>query len=58
MTIFGREFEIERLSDDVLKKNGWLCDLLHYWHPSGAAIGRHTDQEGEEHSVWRYAKVI
>jgi hypothetical protein len=49
MTIFGREFEIERLSDGVLKENGWLCDLLHHWHPSGDAIGGHGDQEGKEH---------
>ena len=49
MTIFGRKFEIERLSDVVLNENRWLCDLLHHWHPSGDPIGRDTDQEGKEH---------
>jgi hypothetical protein len=48
MTIFGREFQIERLSDGVLNENGWLRDLLLHWHPSGDAIGRHTDQEDKE----------
>jgi hypothetical protein len=49
LTIFGREFQIERLCDCVLKENGWLSDLLQLWHPSGDAIGRDTDQEGKEH---------
>jgi hypothetical protein len=49
MTIFDREFQIERLSDGVLKENGWLRDQLHLWHPSGDAIGRHTDQGSKEH---------
>ncbi|MDQ6868274.1 MAG: hypothetical protein M3178_07680 [Pseudomonadota bacterium] len=48
MTIFDRKFEIERLSDCVLKENGWLSDLLQLWHPSGDAISRDTDQEGKK----------
>jgi hypothetical protein len=49
LTIFGREFQIERLSDEVLNENRWLSDLLQLWHPSGDAISRDTDQEGKEH---------
>jgi hypothetical protein len=49
MTIFGRKFPAERLTDAVLKENGWLCDLLRHWHPSGDAIGSPRDQEGKEH---------
>lgn len=49
MTIFGREFPIERLSDAVFKENAWLCDLLSYWNPSGDAVGRRADQEDKEH---------
>jgi hypothetical protein len=45
MTIFAREFPIERLSDAILEENGWLCDLLRHWHPSGDAIDRHMEQE-------------
>jgi hypothetical protein len=48
LTIFGRKFQIERLSGEVLNENRWLCDLLHHWHPSGDAIGGPTDQEGKE----------
>src|SRR5580704_8115681 len=48
MTIFAREFPIERLSDAILEENGWLCDLLRHWHPSGDAIDRHMDQADEE----------
>jgi hypothetical protein len=58
LMIFGREFQIERLSDCVLKENGWLSDLLQLWHPSGDAISRDTDQVGKSTSVWRYATVI
>ena len=49
MTIFGRRFPIECLSDDVLKENGWLCDLFRRWYPSGDAIGQHTDEDETNH---------
>jgi hypothetical protein len=49
MTVFRRSFQVERLSDAVLKENGWLCDLLRSWHPSGDAIDRHMYQEGDDH---------
>jgi hypothetical protein len=49
MTIFCRDFPIERVSDSVLAKNGWFCDLLRHWRPSGDAIGTYVVQEEEEH---------
>jgi hypothetical protein len=49
MTVFGRSFPVERLSDPVLKENVWLCDLLGRWHPAGNSIGERVEQESEEH---------
>jgi hypothetical protein len=49
MTVFSRNFPVERLTDAVLKENVWLCDLLRRWHPAGDAIGKPTEQEGVEH---------
>jgi hypothetical protein len=50
MTVFGRNFPVERLSDAVLKKeNAWFCDLLSCWHPSGDAIGKRPEQVSEQH---------
>jgi hypothetical protein len=46
--IFAREFPIERLSNAILEENGWLCDRLPHWHPTGDAIDRYMDQEDEE----------
>jgi hypothetical protein len=36
---FGRTFEIDLLTPEVLESNGWLGDLLSRWHPSGAVGG-------------------
>jgi len=49
MTKFDRSFPIGKLSDAVLDENGWLCDLLRHWHPSGDAIGRRQDQKDKEY---------
>jgi hypothetical protein len=42
MADFDRKFEIERLSDAVLSKNAWFCDLLRRWCPAGEALGSNS----------------
>jgi hypothetical protein len=48
MTVFVRNFCVKRLSDAVLRENGWLCDLLRHWRPAGDAIGKELQAPEEE----------
>src|SRR5579864_7235624 len=49
MADFSRHFPIERLSDPVLVKNEWFCDLLRRWRPAGDSIGRQMAGGEKEH---------
>jgi hypothetical protein len=39
MATFNRTFEIDRLTEEVLKENRWFSDLLRHWRPAGEAAG-------------------
>jgi hypothetical protein len=40
MSIFGRKFAIERITDPVLEENPWFKDMLRDWRPAGDAVHR------------------
>src|SRR5688572_21749886 len=55
MTIFGRNFPVERLSGAVLEQNGWFCDLLRHWQPAGDTVGKDWHAPEEDPTQLRLA---
>jgi hypothetical protein len=40
MSTFGREFPVEKITEQVLEQNAWFKDMLSHWRPAGDALRR------------------
>ena len=49
MSIFGRNFAVEKITDQVLAENTWLKDMLFHWRPAGDALRRDILEEDPRH---------